>query len=129
MRKTSKTSNSSIKSENNLSYLNTYEEISKHSKSTGKVSNKKNNRKPKEKDFILLRSVRWFLFIIFILLQILMNVDHGTIPAATTEIRKDLKIDDDTLGVFGSLVFLGNLIGIFFNLIRFINIFLIYQLV
>jgi hypothetical protein len=39
-------------------------------------------------------------------------MDHGTIPAATSEIKNDLNINDDILGIFGSLVYLGNLLGI-----------------
>ena len=57
------------------------------------------------------RKIRWFIFTIYIFLQIMMNVDHGTVPAAIEEIRKDLALDDNILGVFASLVFLGNLIG------------------
>jgi hypothetical protein len=68
----------------------------------------------KDKEYILSNKMRWFLFAVFIILQILMNVDHGTLPAAVVNIREDLHIKDDTIGVFGSFVFLGNLIGIFF---------------
>ncbi len=38
-------------------------------------------------------------------------MDHGTIPAATKDLKKDLKIDNHDIGLFGSLVFLGNLLG------------------
>ena len=44
-------------------------------------------------------------------MNILMNIDHGTIPAATYKIITDLSINDQELGLFGSLVFVGNLIG------------------
>lgn len=111
-----KTSVSTTGSENRLSYLDNYEEIAKYKK---KIKSKKNKQNKKSnfddsKDVILSRGIRWFLFFLFIILQILMNVDHGTFPAATEEIRKDLDIDDNILGIFGSLVFLGNLIGKFF---------------
>jgi hypothetical protein len=67
--------------------------------------------------------MRWFIFSVFLILQITMNLDHGTVPAATDEIRQDLKIDDNVLGLFASLVFVGNLIGkIYF--IYFLNSFL-----
>jgi len=59
------------------------------------------------------RGMRWFIFTVFMTLQITMNLDHGTVPAATDEIRKDLNIDDNVLGLFASLVFVGNLIGKF----------------
>ena len=54
---------------------------------------------------------RLFLFIILCILNILINMDHGTIPAASNEIKNDFKINDTELGSFGSLVYLGNLIG------------------
>lgn len=107
-----KTSISSKGSNNRLSYLDTYEEISKHQKKTRSKGDRKSLEHNRE--VVLSRKVRWFLFTIFIFLQILMNVDHGTFPAATDEIRTDLSINDDILGVFGSLVFLGNLVGIIF---------------
>ena len=54
--------------------------------------------KPFEKntidDFNLPRSVRWFIFIVFVFMNILMNIDHGTIPAATYKIITDLSIND-----------------------------------
>lgn len=59
----------------------------------------------------LSRKTRWMIFTIFILLNIIINIDHGTVPAATEEIEKALKINDEQLGFFGSLVFLGTIIG------------------
>jgi predicted MFS family arabinose efflux permease len=38
-------------------------------------------------------------------------MDNGFFPPATAEIRRDFKIDDGLLGMFGSVVFLGNLLG------------------
>ena len=54
---------------------------------------------------------RVLLFVLLSLLNIVINMDHGTIPAASNEIKKDLKINETALGSFGSLVYLGNLIG------------------
>ncbi len=48
-------------------------------------------------------------------------MDHGTIPASTAEIKKDLDIGDGSLGVFGSLVYLGNILGKNLYLIRGFN--------
>ena len=45
-------------------------------------------------DFNLPRSMRWFIFIVFVFMNILMNIDHGTIPAATYKIITDLSIND-----------------------------------
>jgi hypothetical protein len=73
----------------------------------------RNSKKPR--DIHLSTSTRWFIFVIFFLCGIIINMDHGTIPAATKEIKRDLKIDKDKLGMFGSLVFFGNFIGIYYN--------------
>jgi predicted MFS family arabinose efflux permease len=59
--------------------------------------------------------MRWLLFSVFLFMNILVNVDHGIVPAATDDIEKDLKIGETQLGLFGSLVFLGNLIGGIFS--------------
>jgi hypothetical protein len=38
-------------------------------------------------------------------------MDHGNIPAATSEISTYLDVDLATIGLFGSLAFFGGLIG------------------
>ena len=103
-----KSSISTQGSHNHLSYMDNYNEFDKYKQL--KSENSVNNPNA-HKEYYLSRKVRWFMFIVFIFLTLLMNMDHGTIPAATDDIRKDLKIGDDTLGLFGSLVFFGNLIG------------------
>lgn len=74
-----------------------------------------NTNKPKSFNLRLSRNVRWFIFCVLVLVTIMINMDHGTIPAATEEIKFSLNLGDDDLGYFGSLVFLGNIIGIFFS--------------
>jgi hypothetical protein len=81
-----------------------------HEVITSKPKKKKNLYKTAA-TIILSRKVRWFIFIVMIFIQLLMNLDHGSIPAATDAIREDLEINDKILGTFGSLVFAGNLIG------------------
>ena len=44
-------------------------------------------------------------------LDILINVDHGAIPAALNEISRDLEVSDAKMGGLGSLVFFGLVIG------------------
>ena len=61
--------------------------------------------------FIMNRKIRWLIFSLFIVLNLLMNFDHGTVPAATEQLRNYLDLDDSELGLFGSLVFLGVIIG------------------
>lgn len=90
---------------NEISFKKSYEEIKKYKKGDG---NYKNKRK-----VIFSRKIRYFIFIILVLVNILVNMDHGTIPGATDEIKMDLNIDKGILGLFGSFVFLGNLIGKF----------------
>ena len=61
----------------------------------------------------LSRNIRWLIFIILFLTTIFINMDHGTIPAATKDVKVDLNIDNNSLGIFGSLVFFGNLLGMY----------------
>lgn len=70
-------------------------------------------------DFTKLRSThrpfgkfkRKIIFFLIFMLNILINVDHGAIPAATTILKKDLNLDNVSLGVIGSLVYLGLVLG------------------
>jgi len=65
-----------------------------------------------KKGFIISRTTRYIIFFFILLSYLITSMDHGTIPAATTQIKKDLKIDDAILGIFGSLVYFGNILGI-----------------
>jgi len=38
-------------------------------------------------------------------------MDHGTIPASSNEIKQDFNINETELGSFGSLVYMGKLLG------------------
>src|SRR5689334_12538822 len=98
-----KTSISTDDSGNKLGYLDTYEEIIKYKKVSNLWAVPVVGKNAMDREVILSRGVRWLLFGTFILLQLLMNMDHGTFPAATTDIKNDLYIDDDVLGIFGSL--------------------------
>jgi hypothetical protein len=60
----------------------------------------------------------WFInFIFFILMasNMVTNVDHGALPAATTEIKTDLGLDNQQLGFLGTLVYLGLTFGNYKN--------------
>ena len=61
--------------------------------------------------FAINRTRRWILFFLFAIINLLMNFDHGTIPAATEQIRSFLNLSDSQLGLFGSFVFAGVIIG------------------
>ena len=57
------------------------------------------------------KKMRGFLFFVAFSTNLLINVDHGILPATTNELRKDLNIDNASLGLLGSLVYLGLVIG------------------
>ena len=79
-----------------------------------KMKNQTQGLNPKKVEGVVFpRKMRYFIFILLVITNLIINMDHGTIPAATFEIKEDLKIDNDTLGIFGSLVYFGNLIGKF----------------
>lgn len=54
---------------------------------------------------------RKLIFLLIFLINILINIDHGAIPAATTTLKRDLLIDNVSLGIIGSLVYLGLVLG------------------
>lgn len=61
---------------------------------------KENNLEtPEEIKYPLSRPIRYIIFGLYIILNVLMNVDHGTIPAATSEIKIDLVINDEIFRV------------------------------
>ena len=65
---------------------------------------------------------RNIVFILYLISNILISMDHGSIPASINELRQ-LTSYDQSIGLFGSLVYFGNIIGsmIFFNLINTLN--------
>jgi hypothetical protein len=65
----------------------------------------------KNDDIILSRGKRCWVCVFFLAMNVVCNMDNGFFPPATEEIRKDFNMDDDLLGIFGSVVFLGNLLG------------------
>ena len=61
--------------------------------------------------YIIKRKIRWIIFLIFLIINLLMNVYHGVVPAATEQLKEYLNLSDSELGLFGSLVFVGVIIG------------------
>ena len=53
-----------------------------------------------------------FVFGIIFMINLLINIDHGVIPAATTNLKDDLSLDNSYLGLLGSIVYFGLTIGI-----------------
>ena len=107
MSSNSKISHRKVKSENLVSYK--YE-----------LDNQINNS---EEGFILSNSLRYSIYILFSFVNIVVNMDSGNIPAATIQIRNDLKINDKMLGLFSSLISFGTLIGgiISFSIINIVS--------
>jgi hypothetical protein len=54
---------------------------------------------------------RKLIFLLLFVINILINVDHGAIPAATKILKRDLMMDNISLGIIGSLVYLGLVFG------------------
>lgn len=59
------------------------------------------------------------MFIFVWLGNMMINLDHGSIPAATKEIKKDLKLNNAELGRLGSIVFGGLVFGSVFAAVVF----------
>jgi len=72
----------------------------------------KTEDKIKEKPQKYSRKSRYLIFVLFMTTNLVMNMDHGIMPAVTKEIKADLDIEEAMLGVFGSMVYFGNLLGI-----------------
>ena len=71
----------------------------------------KNIESIKSISYVVNRKIRWIIFSIFIIINVFMNFFHGTVPAATEQLRNYLNLDDSDLGFFGSLVFIGVIFG------------------
>lgn len=57
---------------------------------------------------------RWVvvaLFLIVLLFQLLINIDHGVIPAGAIEIKLSLGLTNTQYGTLGSVVFAGLTVG------------------
>lgn len=57
------------------------------------------------------KSKRRVIFILIFFINILINLDHGAIPAGTTKLKNELGLDNVALGIIGSFVFLGLVLG------------------
>lgn len=51
------------------------------------------------------------LFIILLITSLFVNLDHGVIPACTSDLKIELDVDDLFIGILGSLVFAGLMAG------------------
>lgn len=71
----------------------------------------------------LSKQIRWIIFITLAAISTLSNLDGGIIPAATNEMQNDMSIGPAEIGVFGSIDYLGRIIGslIFVAIINTVN--------
>lgn len=60
---------------------------------------------------ILPRGKRCIVFILFMLMNLTINMDNGTVPALIDQISGQLELPKEIIGLFGSLQYGGNLIG------------------
>lgn len=51
------------------------------------------------------------IYAVCLLTCVVVNMDHGVIPACTWELKSQLHVEDLFIGVLGSLVFAGLMIG------------------
>jgi hypothetical protein len=51
------------------------------------------------------------LFTIIFVTNLMINMDHGIIPAATEEVRRNFGVKNSQLGIMGSIVYLGLVFG------------------
>lgn len=97
---TRKKSSNKMKTDNELEKTEKVEEISE-----------KKNLEFNEENILVSRSKRFLIFILIVLINIIVNLDHGTIPAATEVLKESLDIGEMELGFFGTLLYTGNAIG------------------
>ena len=64
----------------------------------------------KNPNFVISKSERWNVFILLIISNIFIQMDHGSIPASTWNLYQIFNSNKE-IGLFGSLVFVGNLFG------------------
>ena len=62
-------------------------------------------------DLFLSKRENLFIFFLILLINIFINLDRGAIPASTTEIKDKNKISNAELGIIGSLIYFGLILG------------------
>ena len=65
----------------------------------------------------LSRKVRIYIFILFLVLSIVVDLDNGIFSASVEKIKEDLGMDGKEYGIFISISFIGRIIGLVFFMI------------
>ena len=60
----------------------------------------------------LSRGIRIIIFLLFISLSIIVDVDNGVIASSSQSIKQDLNISDGQFGLFVSIPFTGRILGL-----------------
>ena len=56
-----------------------------------------------------------FIYVLVFITNLIINIDHGILPAAISTIKASLEINDGQIGTLGSLVYFGLTIGSFLS--------------
>jgi len=89
----------------------THSYFNKGKNSTKSIINKIIPHKPYSYRRPFSKKKRKFIYILICLINIFINLDRGAIPAGTTEIKNKNKISNAELGMIGSLLYLGLILG------------------
>ena len=87
--------------------LNNYNPYTNNNVNVPKYTQKEYNIEPASE---LSQKGRNFVFILYLISNILISMDHGSIPASVNELRQ-LTSYDQSIGLFGSLVYFGSILG------------------
>lgn len=95
--------------------INAYSSPPNQHPSQEPLSSSKHNDFPVKKMYSYRRPFskmkRKLIFGLVFVINILINFDHGAIPAGTTALKKENNLDNVALGIIGSLVYLGLVLG------------------
>jgi hypothetical protein len=76
---------------------------------------KNEEKKISKSEMMIGRRKRYLIFTLLIFVNLIINMDDGTIPAATIQIQHKLNVGTTELGLLGSLVYCGSLTGNIFK--------------
>jgi hypothetical protein len=111
----------SFNSNNRLSYLEKYDDIVLYKQLSNENNEKKDTdvhlnvgvkeKEEENKQTNLSTKARYFIYLFFSFVNIVVNMDSGNIPSAINQISTDLNIKKVQVGAFGSLVSFGPFVG------------------
>lgn len=78
------------------------------------ISHQENILNNEKKILVLNKRQRFILFIVLFISNVIINIDHGAIPAAIEEIKQTFNSNDTEIGAIGALVYIGVAVGALF---------------